>query len=38
LVCESCRAANKANAKFCKECGATLTLACPVCGTAHESG
>lgn len=32
VTCRSCRADNRAGAKFCGECGAALTAVCTVCG------
>ena len=37
-VCSSCGAENRADAKFCGECGAALAALCPACGKANEAG
>ena len=37
MVCESCGAANKESAKFCKQCGGALALRCPGCGAPYDS-
>jgi class 3 adenylate cyclase/tetratricopeptide (TPR) repeat protein len=34
LICASCEFDNRAGARFCAECGATLARACPACGAA----
>jgi class 3 adenylate cyclase/tetratricopeptide (TPR) repeat protein len=34
VICSSCGTANPAGTKFCKECGARLSLACASCGVA----
>ena len=38
MVCAQCQQESPAGAKFCGECGAPLTPACPGCGTAHRPG
>jgi len=37
-VCPSCSAHNRATARFCGECGASLAAACPACGAANDPG
>jgi class 3 adenylate cyclase len=37
-VCSHCGAENRADAKFCGECGAGLAALCPVCSTPNEPG
>ena len=37
-VCSHCGAENRAEAKFCGECGAALTAVCPACSTPNEPG
>ncbi len=37
-VCPSCGAENRADAKFCGECGAALAVLCGSCGTSNEPG
>ncbi|HEX6763357.1 MAG TPA: adenylate/guanylate cyclase domain-containing protein [Gaiellaceae bacterium] len=37
-VCSSCGAENRADAKFCGECGAPLAVLCALCGTSNEPG
>ena len=37
-VCSSCGAENRADAKFCGECGASLAALCPACGKPNEAG
>jgi len=37
-ACATCGADNRAEAKFCGECGAALAATCPLCGTANEDG
>jgi class 3 adenylate cyclase/tetratricopeptide (TPR) repeat protein len=34
--CASCGSPNRPGAKFCSECGATLSAACPTCGAAID--
>ncbi|MBW1785778.1 MAG: zinc ribbon domain-containing protein [Deltaproteobacteria bacterium] len=38
MKCSKCRFENRENAKFCKECGNKLELACPQCGNAYAPG
>ncbi|HEY2939468.1 MAG TPA: adenylate/guanylate cyclase domain-containing protein, partial [Gaiellaceae bacterium] len=38
MTCPSCSTENKADAKFCVECGTPLALACPSCGAPHAVG
>jgi class 3 adenylate cyclase len=35
VTCQSCGTANDADRKFCRECGAKLSLPCPACGAAN---
>ena len=37
-VCSNCGAENRADAKFCGECGAGLAALCPACSTPNEAG
>src|SRR5438094_6443661 len=37
-VCSNCGAENRAEAKFCGECGAGLAAPCPACSTPNEPG
>ena len=32
MICASCKYLNREKAKFSKQCGAKLELACPECG------
>jgi class 3 adenylate cyclase/tetratricopeptide (TPR) repeat protein len=34
--CPNCRAENRPDAKFCRECGTSLAGRCPACGAANE--
>src|SRR5581483_7105991 len=38
MQCPTCSAENRADAKFCGECGAAFGVACPSCGTGNEPG
>src|SRR5210317_734407 len=38
MNCPKCKLENRESAKFCKECGADLEIACSECGTVYESG
>ena len=38
MLCPNCNAENRADAKFCGECGAGFAAICPACGTANEAG
>jgi len=38
MKCPKCQFENRAGAKFCKECGNNLELACSGCGTVYEMG
>jgi predicted ATPase/class 3 adenylate cyclase len=38
MGCPSCGADNRADAKFCRECGSPLAARCPSCGAANEPG
>ncbi len=37
-ICSSCGAENRADAKFCGECGAGLAAVCPACSAPNEPG
>ena len=36
MQCPQCRAENRDEARFCRECGATFSSACPSCGAKIE--
>jgi class 3 adenylate cyclase/tetratricopeptide (TPR) repeat protein len=38
VKCPRCQAENKADARFCEDCGARLDVACPNCGTPVTPG
>ena len=38
MKCPNCQFDNRKGAKFCKECGTNLELACSGCGTVYEMG
>jgi len=38
VQCPRCRAENRDEARFCRECGATFSSACPSCGATVEPG
>ena len=38
MRCPSCNHDNRADRRFCTECGATLSMACPSCGAPAEVG
>jgi class 3 adenylate cyclase/tetratricopeptide (TPR) repeat protein len=38
MKCPKCQFENREGAKFCKDCGANLELACSDCGTVYELG
>src|SRR5215472_6686797 len=38
MLCPSCKHDNRADRRFCAECGAPLATACTVCGTSNEPG
>ena len=38
MQCPRCRAENRDEARFCRECGATFSSACPSCGAKVEPG
>jgi class 3 adenylate cyclase/tetratricopeptide (TPR) repeat protein len=38
VLCPTCEAENRDDARFCRVCGARLALACPSCGAAREPG
>ncbi len=37
-ACGNCGNENPASAKFCAQCGQSLTLACPSCGSPYAAG
>jgi class 3 adenylate cyclase len=38
MKCPECQFENREKARFCKECGTRLELACQICGAVYESG
>ncbi len=36
MTCQACGAENRADRRFCRECGASLVSGCPACGAANE--
>src|SRR5919197_463619 len=36
MNCSNCGADNRSDAKFCRECGASLAGRCPACGASNE--
>jgi class 3 adenylate cyclase/tetratricopeptide (TPR) repeat protein len=38
MRCPSCNAENRADAKFCGECGSPFGISCPACGAGNEAG
>src|SRR5688572_29884206 len=38
MECTSCGAQNRAERRFCSQCGALLVVTCPSCGAANEPG
>jgi class 3 adenylate cyclase/tetratricopeptide (TPR) repeat protein len=38
VTCPRCSAENRADAKFCRDCGAALAARCPACGASNEPG
>jgi len=38
LTCAVCGAENRADRRFCRQCGSTLANACGVCGATNEAG
>ena len=38
MKCPKCQVENREGARFCKECGTNLELACSGCGTVYEMG
>ncbi len=38
MICPACERENRAGARFCRECGASLADRCPDCGAAVEPG
>src|SRR5215211_1808876 len=38
MFCPSCNAENRADARFCGECGAPFAATCAACGAANEAG
>jgi predicted amidophosphoribosyltransferase len=37
MQCESCGAENRADRRFCGQCGSPLATVCPVCGAANDA-
>jgi class 3 adenylate cyclase len=37
MLCPNCSAENRADARFCGECGAGFAATCPACGAANEA-
>jgi len=38
VICPNCSSVNEAGAKFCNECGASLSSGCPNCGAINKPG
>ncbi len=38
VLCPSCGCENRAERKFCAQCGGALTIGCPACGVRNEPG
>ena len=38
MLCPSCNHDNRADRRFCTECGAVLSAACPSCGAPIQAG
>ena len=38
MRCEGCGTENRADRRFCRQCGTALVFACPECGAANEPG
>src|SRR5215472_12456514 len=38
MLCHRCRAENREEARFCRECGGTFSAVCPSCGGKVEAG
>ncbi len=38
MICSNCATENRADAKFCMECGTALAAGCPSCGTINPPG
>lgn len=38
MRCDACGTENRADRKFCRECGTTLAVTCAACGAANEGG
>ncbi|MEP7359942.1 MAG: adenylate/guanylate cyclase domain-containing protein [Chloroflexota bacterium] len=38
MICSNCGSENTPGAKFCNECGATLSAGCPNCGATNKPG
>ena len=36
MTCQACGADNRADRRFCRECGASLVAGCPSCGAVNE--
>ena len=37
MTCPRCQAENREGARFCRQCGATFTMACPRCGASSNA-
>jgi predicted amidophosphoribosyltransferase len=37
MVCGECGTPNEAGRKFCMECGSSLSVICPACGSPNAS-
>ena len=38
MRCDACGTENRADRRFCRECGTTLAVTCSMCGAANEAG
>ena len=38
MRCDACGTENRADRRFCRECGTTLAVTCTACGAANEAG
>ena len=38
MLCAACGTENRADRRFCRECGAPLSIQCPACGAENEPG
>ncbi len=38
MICANCSTENRADRRFCSECGSALTMGCPSCGSPYEAG